>query len=66
MEFWQADVQVHDLGTAAYDLVVSRTGTMFFGDPEPRHQPGHGHQAGRSARGARVARHRREQWLRES
>ena len=33
VEFWQADAQVHNLGTAAYDLVVSRTGTMFFGDP---------------------------------
>ncbi len=34
VEFRQADAQVHDLGIAAYDLVVSRTGTMFFGDPE--------------------------------
>ena len=32
MEFAQADAQVHDFGTAAYDLIVSRTGTMFFGD----------------------------------
>ena len=34
VEFRQADAQVHDLGTAAYDLVVSRTGTMFFGDAQ--------------------------------
>jgi SAM-dependent methyltransferase len=34
VEFQQADAQVHDLGTAVYDLVVSRTGTMFFGDPK--------------------------------
>lgn len=32
VEFAQADAQVHAFGTAAYDLVVSRTGTMFFGD----------------------------------
>ena len=32
VEFAQADAQVHDFGTAAYDLIVSRTGTMFFGD----------------------------------
>jgi len=32
VEFLQADAQVHDFGTASYDRVVSRTGTMFFGD----------------------------------
>ncbi len=32
-EFVQADAQVHDFGEAAYDVVVSRTGTMFFSDP---------------------------------
>lgn len=32
VDFAQADAQVHDFGTATYDLVVSRTGTMFFGD----------------------------------
>ena len=32
MEFLQADAQVHDFGAASYDRVVSRTGTMFFGD----------------------------------
>lgn len=32
VEFEQADAQVRDFGTAAYDLIVSRTGTMFFGD----------------------------------
>ena len=32
VEFVQADAQVHDFGAAAYDLIVSRTGTMFFGD----------------------------------
>jgi SAM-dependent methyltransferase len=31
-EFRRADAQVDDLGTG-FDLVVSRTGTMFFGDP---------------------------------
>jgi len=31
VEFEQADAQVHDFGTAAFDLIVSRTGTMFFG-----------------------------------
>ncbi len=30
--FVQADAQVHDFGDAAYDAVVSRTGTMFFSD----------------------------------
>jgi SAM-dependent methyltransferase len=32
VDFAQADAQVHDFGAAAYDLIVSRTGTMFFGD----------------------------------
>lgn len=32
VEFIQADAQVHEFGAAAYDLIVSRTGTMFFGD----------------------------------
>ena len=32
VEFAQADAQVHDFGATAYDLIVSRTGTMFFGD----------------------------------
>lgn len=34
VELVQADAQVHDLGEATYDAVVSRTGTMFFADPE--------------------------------
>lgn len=33
VRFVQADAQVHDLGEAAYDVVASRTGTMFFSDP---------------------------------
>lgn len=33
VQFVQADAQVHDLGEATYDVVVSRTGTMFFADP---------------------------------
>ena len=33
VEFVQADAQVHDFGEAAYDVVASRTGTMFFSDP---------------------------------
>lgn len=32
VEFVQADAQVHDFGEAAYDVVASRTGTMFFSD----------------------------------
>jgi SAM-dependent methyltransferase len=32
-EFVQADAQLHDLGEAAYDVIASRTGTMFFSDP---------------------------------
>jgi SAM-dependent methyltransferase len=32
VEFLQADAQAHDFGEASYDVVVSRTGTMFFGD----------------------------------
>jgi SAM-dependent methyltransferase len=31
--FEQADVQVHDLGTDAFDVVISRFGIMFFEDP---------------------------------
>lgn len=33
VDFVQADAQVADLGTATFDVVVSRTGTMFFADP---------------------------------
>ncbi len=33
VELVQADAQVHDFGAGAYDVVVSRTGTMFFSDP---------------------------------
>lgn len=31
--FIQADAQVHDFGEEAFDVVASRTGTMFFSDP---------------------------------
>jgi SAM-dependent methyltransferase len=31
-EFVHADAQVHDFGEAAFDVVASRTGTMFFSD----------------------------------
>jgi SAM-dependent methyltransferase len=31
--FWQGDAQVHPLGPAAFDTVISRFGTMFFADP---------------------------------
>jgi len=34
VEFIQADAQVYDFGAASYDVVVSRTGTMFFSDRE--------------------------------
>jgi SAM-dependent methyltransferase len=33
VELVQADAQVHDFGEAAFDVVASRTGTMFFADP---------------------------------
>ncbi|WP_436493728.1 class I SAM-dependent methyltransferase [Actinokineospora sp. HUAS TT18] len=33
VEFVQADAQVHPFPAAAFDLAVSRTGTMFFADP---------------------------------
>lgn len=32
--FVQADAQVHPFATAAFDVVISRTGAMFFGRPE--------------------------------
>jgi SAM-dependent methyltransferase len=31
--FLQTDAQVHPFDDASFDLVISRTGTMFFGDP---------------------------------
>lgn len=31
--FLQADAQVHPFGSGMFDVVTSRTGTMFFGDP---------------------------------
>jgi SAM-dependent methyltransferase len=33
VEFVAADAQVHPFATAAFDVAVSRTGAMFFGDP---------------------------------
>ena len=32
IDFLQADVQVHPFDPAAFELAISRTGTMFFGD----------------------------------
>jgi SAM-dependent methyltransferase len=31
--FEQADVQIHAFADASFDVVISRTGAMFFGDP---------------------------------
>lgn len=31
--FEQADAQIHPFGPSAFDVVISRTGAMFFGDP---------------------------------
>jgi SAM-dependent methyltransferase len=31
--FEQADAQIHDFPAAAFDVVISRTGASFFGDP---------------------------------
>jgi SAM-dependent methyltransferase len=31
--FVQGDAQVHPFASASFDVVISRTGTMFFGDP---------------------------------
>lgn len=33
VEFVQADVQIAELPSGAFDRVISRNGTMFFGDP---------------------------------
>ena len=33
VEFRQADAQIHRFDTAAFDVVISRMGSMFFGDP---------------------------------
>src|SRR4051794_41578761 len=33
VEAVEADAQVHDFGAGRFDLVVSRFGMMFFGDP---------------------------------
>jgi SAM-dependent methyltransferase len=33
VEFTQADAQIHPFETRAYDVVISRMGSMFFGDP---------------------------------
>jgi SAM-dependent methyltransferase len=33
VQFEQGDAQVHPFGDATYDVVLSRTGAMFFGDP---------------------------------
>ena len=32
--FAQADVQIHPFTSASFDAAISRTGTMFFGDPK--------------------------------
>ncbi|HWC37017.1 MAG TPA: class I SAM-dependent methyltransferase, partial [Acidimicrobiales bacterium] len=31
--FEQADAQIHPFGAGSFDVALSRTGTMFFGDP---------------------------------
>ena len=33
IEFRQADAQIHPFESAAFDIVISRMGSMFFGDP---------------------------------
>ncbi len=33
VDFLRADAQIHPFGPPAFDLAVSRTGSMFFGDP---------------------------------
>jgi SAM-dependent methyltransferase len=33
IDFLQADAQIHPFGNGAFDAVVSRMGSMFFGDP---------------------------------
>ena len=33
VEFQQADAQIHPFGSAEFDVVISRMGSMFFGDP---------------------------------
>lgn len=33
VRFEQGDAQIHPLGDAVYDVAISRSGTMFFGDP---------------------------------
>src|SRR5262245_12290162 len=34
VEFLHADAQVHPFDAAAFDVVISRTGAMFFGEPD--------------------------------
>ena len=34
VHFERADAQVHPFPSKAFDVMISRTGTMFFGDPE--------------------------------
>jgi SAM-dependent methyltransferase len=34
VEFWHVDAQVHPLPADSFDVALSRTGTMFFGEPE--------------------------------
>jgi SAM-dependent methyltransferase len=33
VDFLRADAQIHPFAPASFDLAISRTGTMFFGDP---------------------------------
>jgi SAM-dependent methyltransferase len=33
VRFLRADAQIHDFGAGTFDVAISRTGTMFFGDP---------------------------------
>jgi SAM-dependent methyltransferase len=33
VRFIQADAQIHEFDAGAFDVAISRTGTMFFGDP---------------------------------
>lgn len=34
VEFLQADAQVHEFAPGSFDVAISRTGAMFFGDPD--------------------------------
>ena len=64
VKFMQADAQTHRFDPDAYDVIISRFGTMFFDDPLASvRQPRHGDAVDRPAVPGHLATPRDNDWL---